>query len=78
MSKEPCLMYEGTAWTAGFPGGHAEGFPDAIKNNFRAIYSSIGNNSEPVEYATFESGLRQMIICDKIIKSAKEEKWVRL
>lgn len=78
LTKDPALMTKATAAQISYPGGHAEGFPDAFKNNFRAIYKSIDNKNAPIEYATFEDGLREMIICEKIFESAKTGKWVSL
>ena len=76
LTKDPALMSKATGKQISYPGGHAEGFPDAFKNNFRAIYNSIQDKNAPIEYATFEDGLRQMIICEKIFESAKTQKWI--
>ncbi|HVI41195.1 MAG TPA: Gfo/Idh/MocA family oxidoreductase, partial [Anaerovoracaceae bacterium] len=76
LTKDPALMSKEAARQISYPGGHAEGFPDAFKNNFRAIYNSIADKEAPIEYATFEDGLREMILCEKIYESAKTQKWV--
>ena len=55
-----------------FPSGHIEGFPDSIKHVFKEIYSK----TKIKHYATFKDGLRQMIICEKIYESAKNNKWI--
>lgn len=78
LTKDPALMSKATAAQITYPGGHAEGFPDAFKNNFRAIYKSIGDKTLPIEYATFQDGLREMIICEKIFESAKTGRWVSI
>lgn len=78
LTKDPSLMSKETAKQISYPGGHAEGFPDAFKNNFRAIYNSILDKDAPIEYATFEDGLREMIICEKLYESAKTQKWVAI
>ncbi len=57
-----------------YPAGHMEGFPDAFKQNFKQIYSQPEHKS----YATFEDGLRQMILNQKIYDSAKEHKWIKI
>lgn len=78
LTKDPALMSKATAAQITYPGGHAEGFPDAFKNNFRAIYKSIEDKQSPIEYATFEDGLREVIICEKIFESNKTGKWVSI
>lgn len=57
-----------------YPAGHTEGFPDAIKQVFKQVYQQPENKN----YANFEAGLRQMILCEKIFESAKTSKWVRV
>ncbi len=78
LTKDPSLVSAATAKQITYPGGHAEGFPDAFKNNFRAIYKSIEDKSSPIEYATFADGLREMKICDKIFESYHSNKWVKV
>lgn len=78
LTKDPSLMSKATAAQITYPGGHAEGFPDAFKNNFKAIYKSIEDKQSPIEYATFEDGLREVIICEKIFESNKTGKWVSI
>ncbi|MBK5245636.1 MAG: Gfo/Idh/MocA family oxidoreductase [Peptostreptococcaceae bacterium] len=78
LTKDPSLVSNATIKQIAYPGGHAEGFPDAFKNNFRAIYKSIEDKSSPIEYATFADGLREMKICDKIFESYHTNKWVKV
>ena len=61
-----------------YPGGHVEGFPDAFKQNFTAIYGAIRGVKSSNPYATFEDGLHQMEILDKIYESAKTGHWVSI
>lgn len=78
LTKDPSLVSSATSKQVTYPGGHAEGFPDAFKNNFRAIYKSIEDKNSPIEYATFADGLREMKICDKIFESYHSNKWVKV
>jgi len=78
LTKDPSLVSAAASKQVSYPGGHAEGFPDAFKNNFRAIYKSIKDKSSPIEYATFADGLREMKICDKIFESYHSNKWVKV
>lgn len=57
-----------------FPSGHMEGYPDAIKQVFKQVYS----DSEEKFYATFRDGLRQMVLNQAIYDSAKKNEWVKV
>jgi predicted dehydrogenase len=77
--KDPSILKPGTAKVTSYPGGHEEGFPDTFKQNFKKIYAAIAE-AKPVcgEYATFDDGLREMVFCEKVVQSAKENRWVRI
>jgi predicted dehydrogenase len=77
--KDPSILKPETAKIANYPGGHVEGFPDTFKQNFKKIYAAIAGN-KPVsgEYASFDDGLREMIFCEKVVQSAKENRWVKI
>lgn len=76
--KDGSLMHQKTQVNAAYPGGHAEGFPDAIKNNFRAMYANIDNNNSTPDYATFVDGRNELILCEKVLESAQTHKWVKI
>ncbi|MFR5586184.1 MAG: hypothetical protein ACLTLQ_22175 [[Clostridium] scindens] len=46
LTKDPSLMCEKAAAAIGFPGGHVEGFPDAIKQGFRQFYDSLSKEGD--------------------------------
>ncbi len=67
------------AWPfANYPGGHNEGFPDAFKQCFRAFYTAIAQNipASDALYPTFAEGHREIELCDAILLSHREERWV--
>ena len=76
VEKGPATVHPATLPLVAYPLGHAEGFTDAFKQNFREIYDSIENRDTPHNYATFRDGLHEMILCEKIWESNKEQKWV--
>lgn len=78
ITKDPNLAHPDTKPIIAYPGGHAEGFPDAFRQHFRQFYASIGNPQMKMDYATFEDGLRDMILCEKIYESAQTGQWVRI
>jgi len=79
MVKDPSILASATTTVVSYPGGHVEGFPDTFKQNFKAIYADI-KAGEPVDhdYADFTAGVREMKVCDTILLSAKERRWVTI
>jgi predicted dehydrogenase len=71
---------EDVAGFTDYPGGHAEGFPDAFKMNCRAIYTAIaeGKGMKNVSFATVEDGHHEVKVCDAILKSNATRKWVKV
>jgi predicted dehydrogenase len=82
LQKDPGLLTGLAAPYVNYPGGHNEGFPDTFKQCFRSFYNAIlaGDDAkkEDAYYATFEDGLRELVICDAIINSHAEQCWVKL
>ena len=76
--KDPGKLYPAVSVNAGYPGGHGEGFPDAFKNSFRAMYAGIENRQERPAYADFVTGKHEMVLCDKILESAQKRAWVKV
>ena len=75
LTKDPGLVDGDTASIIGYPAGHAEGFPDAFKQNFTAIYRAIRGEAADT-FATFEDGLHVMKLCDALYESAHTGRWV--
>ncbi|MFQ3588261.1 MAG: Gfo/Idh/MocA family oxidoreductase [Fimbriimonadaceae bacterium] len=76
--RDPSLLAEGARKHADFPGGHNEGFPDTFKQLYRAFYGYIaaGDFSAPAPFPTFADGHREIVLCDAILKSHRERRWV--
>lgn len=79
LMRDPSLFHENARKVVSFPGGHNEGFPDTSKQMFREVYEAIAKNdpSSP-RYPTFRDGLRELILCEKIIESNKKQSWVKV
>lgn len=64
------------------PGGHNEGWPDALKNGMKNFYTFIKEGKslekDKPNFATFEDGHLSMCITDAILESNKEQKWVKV
>jgi predicted dehydrogenase len=82
LMKDPSLVYSNARDIISYPGGHVEGFPDTTKQMFGKFYKYIANrgimSGEELEFPTFEAGLRELILCENILKSAKQDSWVKI
>lgn len=76
--RDPSLVADDVRSIMSYPGGHNEGFGDTSKQLFKEIYEAVANNEQPDSptYPSFEDGLRELILCERIIESQKEEKWI--
>lgn len=80
LSKDPSLFHPEVRTLTGFPGGHAEGYPDTFVQVFRQFYSAVisGKLPETGKFATFSEGHHEMLLCQAIQRSAREKRWVDL
>ncbi len=76
--KDGSLLYPAAAAFADLPGGHSEGYDDSHKQVFKRFYARVENPSAPIDYPTFEDGLRGMILLEKVAESAAKQTWVQL
>ena len=78
--KDPSLNMAETRAFTDYPGGHAEGFAETFKMNFRAFYDYIDASdysAQPI-FASFEEAHYEILICEAIMTSHKEERWVEV
>ena len=63
---------------ADYPGGHNEGFPDTFKQLFRAFYeyAEAGDWRAPRPFPTFADGHREVVLCEAVLASHRERRWV--
>ena len=77
--KDPSLLKPAARAINSYPGGHTEGFADTFKHSFRAMYTYLANDRQgPVNFPTFEDGLRDLNLIDAIVKSAREDRWIEV
>jgi predicted dehydrogenase len=74
--KDPSLLTNGATSWADLPGGHSEGYDDTFKQIFRRFYKRIADKNAPIEYPTFEDGIRQMRVLDAVLESSRKRAWV--
>ncbi|BDP42635.1 dehydrogenase [Deinococcus aetherius] len=68
------LKDPGSAFTH-YPGGHPEGYPDAITNVIRTFYTGLGGAGSD-RIATFEDGLAAARFVEAAFQSHTEGRWV--
>ncbi len=86
LTRDPSLLAPDVRGFADYPGGHNEGFPDTFKQLYKAIYAEIDLREEgksspksvPFPYPTFEDGHREILFCEAVLKSHREQRWVKL
>jgi predicted dehydrogenase len=76
--KDSVLFYEGARSFTDIPGGHSEGYDDTFKQTFKKFYQTIADRSVPVEYPTFEDGLRQLQLVDAVVDSSQKQGWTKV
>ena len=76
--RDPALLHPAVRPFANYPGGHNEGFPDSFKQLFRAFYDYIdaGDFAAPRPFPTFADGHREVSLCEAILQSQRENRWV--
>jgi predicted dehydrogenase len=76
--RDPSLLSDWARSQAKFPGGHNEGFPDTFKQCFETFYDYIwaGDFSEVPLFPTFADGHREIVLCEVILQSHREQRWV--
>jgi predicted dehydrogenase len=78
--RDPSLLSPRARSFCHYPGGHNEGFPDTFKQCFRAFYDYIqaGDFSEPPTFPTFADGHREIVLCEAVLQSHRERRWVEI
>lgn len=78
--RDPALLCESARAIANYPGGHNEGFPDSFKQLFRCFYGDIAagrvSAAGPLSYPTFEDGHREILLCEAVLRSHRERRWI--
>jgi len=80
LMKDPSLVFPEVRKLITLPGGHNEGFNDTSLQLFTEFYADVraGKVSEHPLYPTFADGLRELVLCEKIIESNSTQGWVSI
>jgi predicted dehydrogenase len=78
--RDPALLSSAARRHADYPGGHNEGFPDTFKQLFRAFHDYVmaGDCSAPPTFPTFADGHHEVVLCEAVLRSHREKRWVEL
>ena len=78
LPKDPALMSATTRSYSVYPGGHQEGYPDTFVQLFKDFYRYIasGDLRAPRTFPTFETGHDELVLCDAVLESSRERRWV--
>lgn len=78
--RDPGLVSDAARSFISYPGGHNEGYGDTFKQCFKAFYDYIaaGDFGAESDFATFADGHKEILLCEAILKSHVEGKWVTL
>jgi len=78
--KDPSLLSPEARAIASYPGGHNEGFPDTFKQLASKVYAYIrkGDFNAVPDFPTFADGHYELLLCEAIEQSAKEQRWVNV
>jgi predicted dehydrogenase len=62
-----------------YPGGHPEGFSDAHKMHYRAVYEHIASGKKtPALFASAADGHHEVKLCEAILQSSAKKTWVKV
>lgn len=80
LAKDPSLMHSRATQFSNYPAGHNEGFSDTFKQLFVDFYRAIqdGSFQSNPTYPTFEDGHREVLLCESVLRSAAENRWVKV
>jgi predicted dehydrogenase len=78
--KDPMLMETSIRSYAGYPGGHAEGYPDTFVQFFKEVYGyiSVGEFDAQRNFPTFDTGHEGVHLCEGIAQSIEQGGWAQI
>jgi predicted dehydrogenase len=78
--RDPGLVSAAARTYISYPGGHNEGYDDSFKQSFKAFYDYIaaGDFSAPEPFPTFAEGHQEILLCEAILKSHEQQRWMKV
>jgi predicted dehydrogenase len=79
---DPKLFSKSSLSSVHYPGGHNEGWPDAMKNMMLNFYKFIYEKKDPLldptTFPTFKDGHSSMILLEAVMESHLTSRWVKV
>jgi predicted dehydrogenase len=76
LKRDPGLLDPIAGATAGYPGGHVEGYPDTFRALFKDVYQHVLDGAAAsARHPTFADGLRSLVVCQAVADSARSRSW---
>jgi predicted dehydrogenase len=78
--RDAALLHPAAAGRSHLPVAHAEGFADAFRELYRAVYADVARGAPSAEpdYPTFRDGHVENVIGDAVALSNRERRWVEV
>jgi predicted dehydrogenase len=80
--RDPALLAPAAAALAHYPGGHEEGWPDALRNLLLEFYAAVSAHREGRDHeasvATFAEAHATMTLVASISESARAGRWIEV
>jgi predicted dehydrogenase len=74
--RDPSLVAPDAVPLVHYPGGHQEGWPDAMRNLVEDFYATIRGDRALQTVATFDEAAQVQRVVDAILRSDREGQWV--
>jgi predicted dehydrogenase len=82
LARDPSLLRPEAAALAHYPGGHQEGWPDALRNLIEDFYrvAAARDRGQPCRgsFGTFESAHQIALIVDAVLESSRSGSWAEV
>ena len=78
LQRDPALLNAEGRRASSLPGGHVEGFADTFRALYAAVYRAVAAGNPLEGYPTFADGHDEMLVCDAVARSHREQRWVEV
>src|SRR5205823_5778169 len=76
--RDPAILNDEGRRAASLPGGHAEGFADTFRGLYATVYAAVAEGKPGEGYPTFADGHDEMLVCEAVLRSSREQRWVEV
>ena len=74
--RDPSLVADEAIPLVHFPGGHQEGWPDAMRNLVEDFYGVVRGERPRPTFASFDEAAQVQAVVDAVVRSHREGRWV--